>query len=409
MIAGPMSTADSVLIVVPRWVRDGGVAAHIGASAQALAGHGTRVTILAARIESDTVPDGVGLLHGPRLFDRSAPIEERLGEALSCAPTIVHLNQLGHPELLHALREHAPVVVSAHSYVACTSGVHYFRPGQECLRAHGPGCLPNLVRCAHMRNPRRLPQAYHAAGTELAAFLGADLAISYSSAVDRHLAINGVSRRVVVPYFPTIAPAARTVAGDVRRVVFAGRVVAAKGVFTLVRAARQVDAEFVVCGDGRELAAMRRMVGRLRLEQRVSFTGWLEPEALAQEFANASVVAVPSLWPEPFGIVGIEGFMAERPAVASATGGIADWLTDGVSGLMVPAGDVGALAGALTELLEDPQRRREMGEAGRATVQARFSPEHHLTALLDAYATARENWLSQGERGAPLPTLRTAA
>jgi len=404
-----MSANESVLIVLPRWVRDGGVSAHIGASAQALAAHGMRVTILAARIESDSVPAGVSLLHGPHLFDRSAPIDERLGEALECSPTVVHLNQLGHPELLRALREHAPVVVSAHGYLACTSGVHYFRPGEECMRAHGPGCVPNLLRCAHVRDPRRLPQAYRVAGIERAAMLEADLAISYSSAVDRHLAINGVSRRVVVPYFPTIAPVARTAAPDARRVVFAGRVVAAKGVFTLVRAARELDAEFIVCGDGRELGAMRRLARRLDVDRRMTFAGWLEPQELAHEFANASIVAVPSLWPEPFGIVGIEGFIAGRPAVASATGGVEDWLEDGVSGLTVPAGDVGALAGALSELLDDPARAAEMGAAGKATVEASFSLEHHLSAILDAYASARENWLARGARSAPRQALTPAA
>ena len=53
---------------------------------------------------------------------------------------------------------------------------------------------------------------------------------------------------------------------------------------------------------------------------------------------------MPSLWPEPFGLVGIEALAAGRPVVASATGGIGDWLEDGVGGLMVPPGDPGALA-----------------------------------------------------------------
>ncbi len=148
-----MSAADSVLMVIPRWVRDGGVAAHIGASAQALAARGTRVAILAARVESEFVPPGARIFHSPELFNRDAPIEERLGEALSCEPSIVHLNQLGDPAVVEFLRRGAPVVISAHGFVACTSGVHYFRPGQECLRAHGPGCVPNLLRCAHTRRP----------------------------------------------------------------------------------------------------------------------------------------------------------------------------------------------------------------------------------------------------------------
>jgi len=230
------------------------------------------------------------------------------------------------------------------------------------------------------------------AGRELAALRLADMAVSYSSAVDRHLGINGIERRRMVPYFPTVTPAQPSERASSPRVLFAGRVVAPKGVATLVRAARDVDARFIVCGDGWQLPAMRRLASRLGVQERIEFAGWLEPDALAQEFADASLVAVPSVWPEPFGIIGIEGFASRRPAVASRTGGIGDWLDDGVSGLMVPAGDARALARALNELLADPQRRRAMGAAGKATLEARFTLEHHLAAIRDAYDAAREAW-----------------
>ena len=186
--------------------------------------------------------------------------------------------------------------------------------------------------------------------------------------------------------------------------VFAGRIVTTKGVRTLVEAAREVHAEFHICGDGWQLQAMRRLASRKRLEDRVRFKGWLDPDGLAQEFADASVVAVPSLWPEPFGIVGIEAFAAGRPVVASATGGIGDWLEDGVSGLLVAPGDAGALAAALSALLDDPQRQQLMGAAGKATVAARFSAEHHLTAVTEAYAAARANWRSTRHGGHAAPT-----
>ena len=384
-------------MVVPRWVRDGGVVAHVAASAGALAASGTRVTILSAKIESHETPDGVTLYRSAELFNQKAPLQVRLGEALACEPTVVHLNQLDDPQIVGFLRRTAPVVISAHGYLACTSGYHYFAPGHECLRAHGPGCIANLPRCAHTRDPRMLPSQYRRAGQALAALQRADLAISYSSAVDRHLAINGLPRRRIVPYFPTVVP--RTGSGHERRrrVVFAGRIVTSKGVRTLVEAAREVDAEFLICGDGWQLEAMRRLARRRGLEDRVRFKGWLDPDGLAQEFAEASIVVVPSLWPEPFGIVGIEAFAAGRPVIATDTGGIGDWLQDGVSGLLVAPGDAAALAAALGELLDDPQRQRIMGAAGKATVAAKFSLEHHLAAISEAYGAARASWESTRE------------
>jgi glycosyltransferase involved in cell wall biosynthesis len=381
------------------------VSAHIGASAQALAERGTRVAVLAAKVESDFVPAGVRIFHSPELFNREIPVQERMEEALAWGPSLVHLNQLGDASAVEFLRRSAPVVVSAHGFVACTSGVHYFRPGQECMRAHGPGCIPNLLRCAHTRDPLSLPPAYALASRELASLRLADMTVSYSSAVDRHLGINGIPHRRVVPYFPTVDAAEPSERAGSPRVVFAGRVVAPKGVATLVRAAREVDARFVVCGDGWQLPAMRRLAARLGVQDRVEFAGWLEPDALAQEFADASIVTVPSLWPEPFGIVGIEGFAAGRPAVASRTGGIGDWLQDGVSGLMVAPGDARALARALNELLGDPERRDRMGAAGQATLRSSFTLEHHVAALTEAYTAARESWSVTGASAGLMPSM----
>lgn len=398
-----------MLLVTPRWVRDGGVGAHVEASAAALARSGMRVTVLAARIESDEVPSGVTVCHSPQLFNAHASMEVRFGEALSSQPEVIHLNQLDDPDVVEFLQLRAPVVISAHGYLACTSGVHYFRPGQECRRAHGLGCVPNLVRCAHTRDPRTLPASYAQAGRALAVLKNADLAVSYSSSVDRHLAINGVDRRRIVPYFPTVAPKASSEHETRRRVVFAGRIVAPKGVGVLLRAAREVDAEFVVCGDGWQLPAMRRLARRLGVEQRVGFRGWLDPDGLAQELADASVVVVPSLWPEPFGLVGIEAFAAGRPVIASATGGIGDWLEDGVSGLLVRAGDSHALARALSELLDDPQRQREMGAAGRASVAERFTSERHVATISDAYRAARSTWESEAREDSTVRLMTAPA
>jgi glycosyltransferase involved in cell wall biosynthesis len=391
----------TVLLVTPRWTRDGGVATHAMASAAALAGTSASVHVLAARIDSTEEVSGVTVHHRPHLFNAQASPRERLGEAIAPAPSVIHLHQFEDPDVVSIMRKRAPVVISVHGYTACTSGVHYFRPGEECGRAHGRGCVPNLILrgCAHTRDPRWLPAAYERATRGLQALRTADLAISYSSAVDRHLAANGVTRREVVPLFTTMVP--RTGSGHAtrRRVVFAGRVIAPKGVAVLIRAARRVDAEFVICGDGWRLEAMRRLARRAGVHDRVQFKGWLGADELARELAEASVVALPSLWPEPFGLVGIEAFAAGRPVVASATGGVGDWLEDGVSGLCVAPGDWRALARALSELLADPARQAAMGAAGRETVSSRFSRTRHVAVLMDAYRRARSTWQSERAAG----------
>jgi glycosyltransferase involved in cell wall biosynthesis len=390
-----LMTPSSALFLTPRWIRNGGVGAHIQSSAALLARHGLHVRVLAARVEPGEQVPGVTVEHRPQLLDARASMQTRIGE--TAAADVIHLHQLDDPKMVEFMQLKAPVVVSAHGYSACPSGVYYFRPGQMCTRSHGLGCVPNLVAngCAHTRYPKTLPLKYIRSGRALKALRRADLAVSYSGAVDRHLAANGVGARAIVPYFPTMAPALGSEDANRRRVVFAGRIVATKGVDVLIRAAQQVNGEIVICGDGGRLDEMRALARELDLEDRVHFKGWLDPDQLARELADASAVVVPSLWPEPFGIVGIEAFAAGRPAVGSATGGIPEWLQDGVTGICVSPGDELELARALDELLADPDKQHAMGLAGKELVATHFSEERHLEALLEAYQRAGASWRAQ--------------
>jgi glycosyltransferase involved in cell wall biosynthesis len=388
---------SSVLLVTPLWTRDGGIGTHVMASAEALAQRGCDVHVLAARLDSQIRVAGVTLHDSPRLLDTSASIQTRVGTALARIPAAVHLHQLHDPQLVAHMQSSAPLVISAHGFTACTSGVHYFGPGEECTRQHGPGCVPNLLArgCAHTRDPRWFPAAYRRATRGRDALRRCDMAISYSTAMDRHLAVNGVRERSVIPLFPTLTPVEGSGHATRRRVVFAGRVVQAKGVDVLLRAAGALDAELVICGDGWGLDSMRKLARKLAIAERVDFKGWRDPQQLARELAEASVVVVPSVWPEPFGLVGIEALACGRPVVASATGGIVDWLEHGVNGLSFAAGDSTALAHALNELLDDPSRQAEMGAAGRRMVAERFSRERHASALQAAYRSASDTWRSR--------------
>ena len=68
----------------------------------------------------------------------------------------------------------------------------------------------------------------------------------------------------------------------------------------------------------------------------VEFAGWLQKDALTLRLASTDVVVMPSLWPEPFGLVGPEANRRGVPVVAFATGGIPEWLHDGVNGCLAP-------------------------------------------------------------------------
>jgi glycosyltransferase involved in cell wall biosynthesis len=165
-----------------------------------------------------------------------------------------------------------------------------------------------------------------------------------------------------------------------------GRITPDKGFDLLIAAFAFVHAELprarlVVAGDGDARAALEAQARELGLNGAVELPGWVPPERVPTMINEATVVAMPSRWREAFGLVALEAATMARPVVATRTGGLEEVVADRKTGLLVPGEDPAALADALLELLNDPERATLLGQAGRARAQRSFS----LDAQLDAY------------------------
>lgn len=130
-------------------------------------------------------------------------------------------------------------------------------------------------------------------------------------------------------------------------------------------------------------AHLRSLAGELGLGERVAFTGQLDD--VRRALAAMDVFVHPGD-PEPFGLVTVEAMAMERPVVAFAQGALPEIVADGETGLLVPPGDQAALAGAVVELLRDPERRRRLGRAGRRRAEAMFTARAMAARFADALA-----------------------
>jgi len=121
-------------------------------------------------------------------------------------------------------------------------------------------------------------------------------------------------------------------------------------------------------------------------------------------YAAMDIIALPT-HREGLPVVPLEAAAMELPVVATAVTGCVDAVVDGVTGILVPPRDPGALASAIQRLLSDPALRRKMGKAGRERVLREFRPESIWAALYAEYAALLK------EKGLPLPggTRREAA
>jgi glycosyltransferase involved in cell wall biosynthesis len=138
-----------------------------------------------------------------------------------------------------------------------------------------------------------------------------------------------------------------------------------------------------VVGDGPERAGLEGLTRRLSLGDRVRFFG--EQWDVAPFMRAADVLVCPSLWAEAAGLVNLEALACGLPVVASRTGGIPEYVEDGSTGVLVPPGDAGALAGAIAALASDAAARDDMAGAAREAALARFSLADGIDEYLDLY------------------------
>jgi glycosyltransferase involved in cell wall biosynthesis len=142
-------------------------------------------------------------------------------------------------------------------------------------------------------------------------------------------------------------------------------------------------------GEDEYACSLRNLARDLGIAARVEFVGFAAD--VDAELARIDVLVVPSIVPEGFGLTVVEGMAAGLPVIAPDAGGPAEIVTDGVDGVLVPAGDTAALAFALRELAVDAPARHRLGDAARRRA-ADFTADRvaaRLAEVLHAAAGAR--------------------
>ena len=133
------------------------------------------------------------------------------------------------------------------------------------------------------------------------------------------------------------------------------------------------NVHLVLAGDGDLLAEFKRMAANLEIMSRVHFLGKVPHHKLPEVYSIADIVVLPSQIQESFGMVLIEAMASGKPVIATNLPGVRTVVTDGIDGLLVQACDSFDLSIRIQELLDDPQKRRVMGQLGRVKVEQQYA------------------------------------
>jgi glycosyltransferase involved in cell wall biosynthesis len=328
--------------------------------------------------------------------------ERALDSLRQWQPDVIYAHGLHSPELETQMQRIAPSVFFAHAYYgSCISGTKTFSfpVMQPCDRRFGWQCLLHYYprRCGGL-NPKTMWHDYRQQEKRLALLHDYDAIIVASEHMAREYEKYGLRERVnVVPYpISEKENVGQTENGHSFkrkwRILFLGRMESLKGGAVLLDALPRVTRLLRVplhvtfAGAGRFRAEWEQRAAQLasiNSQVEFNFTGWLDETQRGAVLQECDLLVLPSLWPEPFGLVGLEAGMFGVPVAAFDVGGISEWLKDGINGVLAPGHPPRAaeLAAAIARCLGDQDLYGNLLQGARRQAQ-QFSMKKHLAGLL---------------------------
>ncbi len=185
------------------------------------------------------------------------------------------------------------------------------------------------------------------------------------------------------PYDETVFRLMPNIARE-KTIVFVGRLVSDKGVDLLLRTFELLKRDgltpdLTIVGSGPEENNLRKLAGELGLDRQVTFAGQKSGAVLAEILNRHRILAVPSRWAEPFGVVALEGVACGCVVVGSQNGGLKEAI--GPCGLTFENGNVTAMANQLKRMISEPELRATLLQ-GASGHLAKFQSETIAAAYL---------------------------
>ncbi|MHA1330070.1 MAG: glycosyltransferase family 4 protein [Candidatus Hodarchaeales archaeon] len=393
-----------ILILCPRWGHAGGAEQYLISLVEQMTIRDHTCCVVYTELTDKTVTTGpaanVIKYNIPSITKFETSMDKEYANILALIldkeePDVIFLSELRNFRLLRLLLDYGQVVAMAHDYwLFCLRRVRtlYFSK-KVCRQKLGPRCLlhgcflrktsgssSRIIHYNSLLKLKRLANIYR----EIACNI-----VASNYVKDVFLQHGFVREQVeVLPLFtalPSVSYAHHT--SREGNILFVGRMDRYKGVDYLLRALTKVRAMFTctVIGDGPLLSKYQQLSRQLGLADVVRFLGWISHEKIEEYRQVASLVAVPSIWPEPFGIVGIEAMASAKPVVAFDSGGISQWLQDGETGYLVPPKDVDGMAQKIEYLLRNPGIGRHLGRVGRRLAEAKYNKEVYFERLTNVF------------------------
>jgi glycosyltransferase involved in cell wall biosynthesis len=348
------------------------------------------------------LPTGKGESEWRELFDERFGLTSVNGSGVTrdalraFQPDAVYVHKMSDAEVLGTLAHSAvPIVRMVHDHDLYCMRSYKYSPLTRtiCTRAAGLHCIfPCAASLARNRGggfPFRWV-SYRDRKKEITLNRRFERMIVATDYMRQELLRNGFDARRIEIHAPVPRANfdARVASFSNRNlIIYSGQIIRGKGVDVLLESLAQVHPAFecLIFGEGNHRGYCERLARTLGLTGRVQFKGYVPPAELETFYADASLAVVSSVWPEPFGAVGLEAMRHGLPVVAFDAGGIKEWLLDGESGFLVPWMDRARFAARIEQLLADKSLARKLGARGKEFAGEKFGFDQYISGLEEMF------------------------
>ncbi len=354
----------------------------------------------------------VGIIHGPPTskgetawrdtFPRRYSLGRtdngvRVNAALeSFQPDMIYVHKMADLEVIAALVEsRVPVVRMVHDHdIYCMRSYKYHYLSRKiCTRAAGPFCVFPCGGFVNRNHDGGFPLkyvSYRSKKKEIFLNQQFQRMIVVTNYMKDELLRNGFAEDKIEIHAPVPRmgdPTLRSSFSERNLIVYAGQIIRGKGVDILLQSLAKLTLPFecIILGDGSHRPFCEKLSKQLKLDDRVRFMGFVPQEELKDFYRECTVVAISSVWPEPFATIGMEAMRYGIPVVAFDAGGIKDWLLDGENGFLVPWMDRDIYADRLEKLLRNKSLARAMGDRGHRLVDEQYDFSEYILGLENTF------------------------
>lgn len=372
----------------------------------AMAGAETNAHITAAELKERG--HTIGIIHGPPTGRAEAAWQKTFTHRFSLShqgnaarvraaleifePDLIYVHKMADLEVVETLvRSGIPLVRMVHDHdIYCMRSYKYHYLSRKiCTRAAGPYCVFGCGAFLRRNRGKGFPiklVSYKDQKREISLNQQFDRMIVVTQYMKEELLRNGFAPEKIEihPPVPRMGdPNLRSDFSERNLIVYAGQIIRGKGVDILLHSLKQLTVPFecIILGEGSHRPYCERLSKKLKLDDRVRFIGFVPQEELKNFYRECTVVAISSVWPEPFATIGMEAMRYGIPVVAFDAGGIKDWLIDGQNGFLVPWMDREQYAARLEQLLKDKTLAREMGDRGHRMVDEQYNFSQYILDL----------------------------